>query len=57
MAAGRPLPPTAGESENGFSRFMSGAKTGKKLPGYLIGEPTYLVPLALELARRTRRDE
>jgi ribose transport system substrate-binding protein len=57
QAAGRPLPPTAGESENGFREFMSGAKTGKKLPGYSIGQPTYLVLLALELARRILRHE
>ncbi len=57
LAAGRPLPPTAGESENGFREFMSGAKTGKKLPGYSIGQPTYLVLLALELARRILRHE
>ena len=57
LAAGRPLPPTAGESENGFREFMSGAKTGKKLPGYSIGQPTYLVLLALELARRVLRHE
>jgi ribose transport system substrate-binding protein len=57
LAAGRPLPPTAGESENGFREFMSGAKTGKKVPGYSIGQPTYLVLLALELARRILRHE
>ncbi len=57
LAAGRPLPPTAGESENGFRAFMSGAKTGKKVPGYSIGQPTYLVLLALELARRILRHE
>jgi ribose transport system substrate-binding protein len=57
LAAGRPLPPTAGESENGFREFMSGAKTGKKLPGYSIGQPTYLVLLALELARRILRHD
>ncbi len=57
QAAGRPLPPTAGESENGFRQFMSGAKTGKKLRGYSIGQPTYLVLLALELARRVLRHE
>ncbi len=57
LAAGRPLPPTAGESENGFREFMSGAKTGRKVPGYSIGQPTYLVLLALELARRILRHE
>jgi ribose transport system substrate-binding protein len=57
LAAGRPLPPTAGESENGFRKFMDGSKTGKKVPGYSIGQPTYLVLLALELARRILRHE
>lgn len=57
QAASRPLPPTAGESENGFREFMSGAKTGKKLPAYSIGQPTYLVLVALELARRILRHE
>lgn len=57
LAAGRPLPPTAGESENGFREFMAGIKTGKKLPAYSIGQPTYLVLLALELARRILRHE
>lgn len=56
-AAGRPLPPTAGESENGFRKFMSGAMNGHKLPGYSIGQPTYLVLIALELARRILRHE
>ena len=36
---------------------MSGAKTGKKVPGYSIGQPTYLVLLALEVARRILRHE
>jgi ribose transport system substrate-binding protein len=57
QAAGHPLPPTAGESENGFRKFMSGEKTGKKLNAYSIGQPTYLVLLALELARRILRHE
>ncbi|HLI60037.1 MAG TPA: substrate-binding domain-containing protein [Solirubrobacteraceae bacterium] len=52
LAAGRPLPPTAGESENGFRKFMAGLKTGHKLPAFSIGQPPYLVLLALELARR-----
>lgn len=57
QSAGRPLPPTAGESENGFREFMSGEKTGHKLAGYSIGQPTYLVLIALELARRVLRRE
>jgi len=55
-AAGRPLPPTAGESENGFRLYMSGAK-GTKLQAFSIGQPTYLVLIALELARRILRHE
>jgi ribose transport system substrate-binding protein len=55
--AGRPLPPTAGESENGFRKFMSGDMTGHKLPGFSIGQPTYLVLIALELARRIKKGE
>ncbi len=56
-AAGKPLPPTAGESENGFRLFMNGSKTGQKLPGFSIAQPPYLVLLALELARRVLRHE
>jgi ribose transport system substrate-binding protein len=55
--AGRPLPPTAGESENGFRKFMSGDMTGHKLSGFSIGQPTYLVLIALELARRILRGD
>ena len=35
LAAGRPLPPTAGEAENGFRKFMSGDMAGHKLDGVL----------------------
>ncbi len=56
-AAGKPLPPTAGESENGFRLYMDGSKTGQKLPGFSIAQPPYLVLLALELARRVLRHE
>ena len=52
QTAGRPLPPTAGESENGFRKFMSGEKNGHKLNAFSIGQPTYLVLVALEVARR-----
>ncbi len=57
QAAGRPLPPTAGESENGFRKFMSGTKTGRRLQAYSIGQPPYLVLIGLELARRILRHE
>jgi ribose transport system substrate-binding protein len=57
QSAGRPLPPTAGEAENGFRKFLSGAVTGKKLEGYSIGQPPYLVLIALEAARRILRHQ
>jgi ribose transport system substrate-binding protein len=57
LAAGRPLPPTAGESENGFRKFMNGSKNGHKLNAFSIGQPPYLVLIALELARRILRHE
>ncbi|HEX7390155.1 MAG TPA: sugar ABC transporter substrate-binding protein [Acidiphilium sp.] len=46
-----PLPPTAGEAENGFRKFMLGYM-GQKVEGLSIGQPPYLVLVALELARR-----
>jgi ribose transport system substrate-binding protein len=46
-----PLPPTAGEAENGFRKFMIGYM-GQKVDGLSIGQPPYLVLVALELARR-----
>ncbi|SIQ78048.1 MULTISPECIES: sugar ABC transporter substrate-binding protein [Acidiphilium] len=46
-----PLPPTAGEAENGFRKFMLGYM-GQKVDGLSIGQPPYLVLVALELARR-----
>jgi ribose transport system substrate-binding protein len=56
--AGRPLPPTAGESENGFRKFMIGAEGNKtKLDAFSIGQPPYLVLIALEAARRILRHE
>ncbi len=50
IAAKRPLPATAGESENGFRKFMVGYD-GHKVEGISIGTPPYLVLVALELAR------
>lgn len=46
-----PLPPTAGEAENGFRKFMIGYM-GQKVDGLSIGQPPYLVLVSLELARR-----
>ncbi|MGH3267267.1 MAG: substrate-binding domain-containing protein, partial [Trebonia sp.] len=46
-----PLPPTAGEAENGFRKFMIGYM-GQKVEGISIGEPPYGAVVALELARR-----
>lgn len=51
IAANRPLPPTAGEAENGFRKFMIGYM-GHKVDGISIGQPPYLSVVALELARR-----
>jgi ribose transport system substrate-binding protein len=46
-----PLPPTAGEAENGFRKFMLPAGyMGHKVEGLSIGQPPYLVLVALELA-------
>jgi len=45
-----PLPPTAGEAENGFRKFMTGYM-GQKVDGLSIGQPPYLVLVSLELAR------
>ena len=51
VSAGRPLPPTAGECENGFRKFMVGVG-GHKVSGISIGSPPFLSAIALELARR-----
>jgi ribose transport system substrate-binding protein len=51
LAANRPLPPTAGEAENGFRKFMIGYD-GHKVEGISIGQPPFLSVVALELARR-----
>ena len=51
IAANRPLPPTAGEAENGFRKFMlPQGYMGHKVEGLSIGQPPYLVLVALELA-------
>ena len=51
VAAKRALPPTAGEGENGFRKFMIGYD-GQKVDGISIGQPPYLSVIALELARQ-----
>ncbi len=48
-----PLPPTAGEAENGFRKFMTAnGYMDQKVDGLSIGQPPYLVLVSLELARR-----
>ena len=51
IAANRTLPPTAGEAENGFRKFMLGYM-GHKVEGISIGQPPFLSVISLELARR-----
>ncbi len=51
IAAKRALPPTAGEAENGFRKFMTGYM-GHKVDGISIGQPPFLSVISLELARR-----
>lgn len=51
IAAKRPLPPTAGEAENGFRKFMIGY-LDQKVEGISIGQPPFLSVISLELARR-----
>jgi ribose transport system substrate-binding protein len=56
LAANRPLPPTAGEAENGFRKFMIGYD-GHKVEGISIGQPPFLSVVSLELARRILNKE
>jgi ribose transport system substrate-binding protein len=51
IAANRQLPPTAGEAENGFRKFMIGYM-GHKVEGISIGQPPFLSVISLDLARR-----
>lgn len=51
IAAKRPLPPTAGEAENGFRKFMLGYE-GHKVDGISVGQPPFLSVVSLELTRR-----
>ena len=50
-----PLPPVAGEAENGFRKFMQGYM-GQKVDGLSIGQPPYLVLVSLELAWQSCRN-
>jgi ribose transport system substrate-binding protein len=48
-----PLPPTAGEAENGFRKFMlPKGYLGQHVVGISIGQPPFLVLASLELARQ-----
>jgi ribose transport system substrate-binding protein len=48
-----PLPPTAGEAENGFRKFMlPQGYLGQHVTGISIGQPPFLVLASLELARQ-----
>ncbi len=51
IAANRKLPPTAGEAENGFRKFMIGYM-GHKVDGISIGQPPFLSVVSLALAHR-----
>jgi len=51
IAAERELPPTAGEAENGFRKFMIGYM-GHKVEGISIGQPPFLSVISLDLARQ-----
>ena len=51
ISANRPLPPTAGECENGFRKMMLGIG-GHTVQGCSAGSPPYLSLMALELSRR-----
>jgi ribose transport system substrate-binding protein len=51
IAAGRALPITAGEAENGFRKFMVGY-LGHKVVGISQGQPPFLSVISLELARQ-----
>jgi ribose transport system substrate-binding protein len=51
--AGKPLPITAGEGENGFRRFLlPGGYNGKHADGMSIGQPPFLSLVSFELARQ-----
>jgi ribose transport system substrate-binding protein len=53
-----PLPPTAGEAENGFRKFMlPKGYLGQHVKGISIGQPPFLVLASLELARQVLANE
>jgi ribose transport system substrate-binding protein len=53
-----PLPPTAGEAENGFRKFMlAKGYLGQHVKGISIGQPPYLVLASLELARQVLKKQ
>lgn len=53
-----PLPPTAGEAENGFRKFMlPKGYLGQHVAGISIGQPPFLVLTSLELARQVLKKE
>jgi ribose transport system substrate-binding protein len=54
--AKRPVPPVAGEAENGFRKFMLGYQ-GEKVNGLSIGQPPFLGVIGLELARAILKGE
>ena len=56
IAAGRKLPPTAGEAENGFRKFLTGYM-GHQVDGISIGQPPFLSVISLELARRALKGD
>src|SRR5204863_8366162 len=49
--AKRPLPPVAGEVENGFRKFLVGYQGQKPVDGLSIGQPPFMSVIGLELAR------
>ena len=57
QAAGRPLPATVGESENGFRKYLAGVPGYPKVYGLSLAQPPYLSVAALELARQVLRNE
>jgi ribose transport system substrate-binding protein len=53
VSAGKPLPVTAGEGENGFRRFLlPGGYKGNHADGISIGQPPFLSLVSFELARQ-----
>jgi ribose transport system substrate-binding protein len=52
LDAKRPVPPVAGEAENGFRKYLlPDGYNGTKVTGLSIGQPPYLSVVSLELAR------